>query len=142
MACWHRLIVAAAIGLALTSCQADRDDAAGSIDLSGTVWAVESIVGRDVTGEPPPFLRFDDDRQLSGNAGCNNFTGSYENKDGRLVIGPLAITRMLCRGEANEQERRFMAALSDIDRYEIEDDLLLIFATGADTATRLAPKVE
>jgi hypothetical protein len=35
-----------------------------------------------------------------------------------------------------------MAALSDIDRYEIEDDLLLIFATGSDTATRLAPKAE
>ena len=142
MAYWHRLIVAAAIGLALTSCQADRDDAAESIDLSGTAWAVESIAGRDVTGEPPPFLRFDDDGQLSGNAGCNSFNGSYENKDGRLVIGPLAMTRMACRSEVNEQEQRFMAALSDIDRYEIEDDLLLIFATGSDTATRLAPKAE
>jgi heat shock protein HslJ len=142
MALWHRLTAAAATALALTSCQAEREAAAESIDLAGTAWVAESIAGLEVTGEPPSFIRFDDGRQVSGHAGCNGFTGTYEMHGDRLVMGPLAVTRRACGGVVDDQERRFLAAVSGVDRYEIEDDLLLLYAVDSIAATRLALKME
>jgi len=142
MAGWHLLTVAAAIALALTSCQAEQEVAAEGADLAGTAWVAESIAGLEVIGEPQSFIRFDDDRRVSGNAGCNGFTGTYETQGDRLIMGPLAVTRRACGGVVDDQERRFLAALSGVDRYEIEDDLLLLFSKQPEAATRLGPKEE
>ena len=142
MAGCHRMTVAAAIVVALTSCQADKDVAAEGVDLAGTAWVAESIAGLEVIGEPPSFIRFDDARRVSGNAGCNGFTGTYETQGDHLIMGPLAVTRRACGGVIDDQEGRFLSALSAVDRYEIEDDLLLLFSKKAEAATRLGPKEE
>ncbi len=79
--------------------------------LAGSEWGVE--------GEDLPFIQFGSDGRVSGNSGCNRFTGSYEAaEDGSIKIGPLAATRMACPEPAMSAEAKFLSALDAARRYE------------------------
>lgn len=58
-------------------------------------WRIEALNGRPVLRGTSPSVSFDNGR-VSGNAGCNRFTGQYDFDRGRLSAGPLASTRMAC----------------------------------------------
>jgi heat shock protein HslJ len=47
-----------------------------------------------------------------GSAGCNTFRAPYTAHADRIVIGPAAVTRMICAGDGvMQQEREFLSAL-------------------------------
>ncbi|BCX04233.1 MAG: META domain-containing protein [Candidatus Roseilinea sp.] len=109
-------------------------------DLVGMSWralsynngkqaVVSLIAGTELT------VAFDAEGRISGNAGCNAFTGSYRlEDDGKITIGPLAATRKLCNAPEGvmEQEAQFLAALETAATYRIEGDRLqLRTADGA-----------
>jgi heat shock protein HslJ/LysM repeat protein len=107
--------------------------------LGGTSWVVLSynngkqavvsvIVGTELTA------LFGEDGALSGSAGCNNYTGSYQVDDQNISIGPLATTRMMCSEPEGimEQESQYLAALESAATYRMEGDgLELRTADGA-----------
>jgi len=103
--------------------------------LAGTSWhanginngrnAVVSLVaGTTVT------LQFGLDGRVSGSAGCNNYTATYEADGSRIRISGAATTRKMCAGESvMEQEQAFLKALEaattlriDGNRLELRDD--------------------
>ncbi|WP_457310527.1 META domain-containing protein [Sphingomonas sp. UYAg733] len=55
-------------------------------------------------GAKSASITFDENR-ISGNTGCNGFSGGFRFERGFLTAGPLASTRMACppRGMAQEQ---------------------------------------
>jgi heat shock protein HslJ len=107
------------------------------IDLTdGPVWQlVEYGPAGALTAVLPDTtitLNFDEEGQLFGSAGCNNYSGSYE-LDGRsLNIGPLASTRMACLEDGvMEQESAFLEALQAAHSISlIEDRLTITYAGG------------
>jgi heat shock protein HslJ len=52
---------------------------------------------------PVQTLRFGQDGTLSGNAGCNNFSGTYKIKGNQLQIGQVGATKMACMDEKKTQ---------------------------------------
>jgi heat shock protein HslJ len=49
---------------------------------------------------------------VEGFAGCNTFRATYTAEADRIVIGPVAVTRMACAGDGiMQQEREFLSAL-------------------------------
>lgn len=120
-----------------------------SRDLSGTSWtvtgynngkqAVVSVLsGSTLTAD------FAADGTLSGSAGCNTYTTTYEASGESLTIGPAASTRKACAEPAGvmEQEAQFLQALETVATYRIDGDKLeLRTAAGAlaVTALRTAP---
>jgi len=117
--------------------------------LSGTTWTVtgyndgkqavvSALAGSTLT------LIFGEDGRLSGSAGCNTYTTSYEVSDQSLRIGLIASTRMLCNEPAGvmEQETRFLQALGTVATYRSDGERLEL-RTGdgalAVTAARGAP---
>jgi len=117
--------------------------------LSGTTWTVtgynngkqavvSALAGSTLT------LIFGEDGRLSGSAGCNTYTTSYEVSDQSLRIGQIASTRMLCNEPAGvmEQETRFLQALGTVATYRSDGERLEL-RTGdgalAVTAARGAP---
>ena len=47
-----------------------------------------------------------------GSAGCNTFRARYTVDEDRIVVGPAAVTRRLCKGDGvMRQEREFLSAL-------------------------------
>lgn len=77
-------------------------------------------------------------RHANGFSGCNRFMGSYELKDGKLTVGPLAGTRMACATPGGELEGPYLDALTHIDRTGVQmrppQQLQLILENG-DTLT-------
>ncbi len=101
-------------------------------DLRGTAWQLVSLGGADVMEGTTITLRFDDEGQVSGSAGCNSYGGTYGVAEGELSVGMLFSTLMACMEPGvMEQERAYLAALETAERYELTaDQLVITYADG------------
>ncbi len=104
---------------------------AQSQDLAGTDWEVtaynngqQAVVG--ALEGTALTASFGEDGSLSGNSGCNQFTGPYTVDGNQITIGPLASTMMMCSDPegAMDQEAQFLIALQSAANYEIEGNVL------------------
>jgi len=104
---------------------------AQSQDLSGTSWVptgvnngkqavVGLLAGTTLTAD------FGKDGTLSGNAGCNTYSGAYKVNGDQITIGPLASTMKACSEPAGvmEQEAQYLAALQSAATYQIEGNVM------------------
>lgn len=97
--------------------------------LSGSRWKIVSIDGRPVSGDTY-FLDFEEGR-LSGQAGCNRFSGPYSEVRPSLRPGPMVSTRMACAAPLMENERRALHILSGPLRMAFPTgDVLLLAGRG------------
>jgi heat shock protein HslJ len=101
--------------------------------LTGNLWQVifynngqEAVVSVILGTEMTAF--FDGEGQLSGSAGCNNYTAAYEVDENQISIGPAATTRMLCSEHEGimEQESAYLAALEMATAFEFEEDRMIL----------------
>jgi heat shock protein HslJ len=99
-------------------------------------WLLEDLGGRGVMDIVQTTLVFDGEGRVSGNGGCNRYTGSYTYDDGELTFGPLAGTKMMCPEAVMDQEDRFLEALDAVDRVAVDGPFLLIYAAGDDQPMR------
>ncbi|MGE0597130.1 MAG: META domain-containing protein [Hyphomonadaceae bacterium] len=97
-------------------------------------WRLESMNGAAPIG-PAPSMAFTEGR-VSGNAGCNRYSGAYRQSGDRLVLGPLAATEMACIGDEGSpqalmmQETAFLSALAGELTVELQGEALEL--RGAD----------
>lgn len=73
-------------------------------------WTIEAINGLPVAPRSDTFLRFERG-ELTGRAGCNNFSTQYRFEQGRLHTGTLTSTRMACVPAQMAQEQAVMRIL-------------------------------
>ena len=100
--------------------------------LQGTQWLLEDLSGRGVLDRLQSTLTFPEAGRVSGMAGCNNFMGSMSLEGNRVAFGQLATTRKACSAAADDQEARYLQALSRAERIRIEGPFLYIDTAGAD----------
>jgi len=89
-----------------------------SFSLTSGEWVVEDINGKGVIDHSRSSLNFSGDGRLSGRAGCNNHTGSYQAEKGRLETDHLAVTFRACLPALAHQERAFLDILTDARSFE------------------------
>ena len=81
------------------------------------------------------YISFQEDGNLSGNAGCNNFFGTFDaKKDGSFSVGePLGSTLMFCEPFMDE-ESAFLAALQSAEGlvFNEVEQLVVRFSDSAD----------
>lgn len=100
----------------------------GKLTSTSWVWQ-KTIMNDDTTIEPVNAgafsLTFTADGNVSGTTDCNNFFGTYNLTDGKIVFGPLASTLMYCEGS---QESVFTRSLENIDSvfFDANDNLVLL----------------
>jgi heat shock protein HslJ len=110
------------------------------VPLVGTVWlftgysdgqgsAVSALADTQVTA------LFGEDGTVSGSAGCNSYTGSYQVEDmaassGAISFGPVASTMMMCPEPIMAQEMTYLSALESAAGYQIEGNVLTITDAG------------
>jgi heat shock protein HslJ len=121
------LTIVVASALILSACAARVDLAA----LGGTSW---TLVSYGIVDNPTPAtagihtsLIFSTDGQVSGNLGCNSFSGNYEVKAGKLVFGPLASTLMACPEPQMTQEGTALQVLTGTVRFTVAGSALTIY---------------
>lgn len=92
------------------STQSPSGGAEPSPEISGTAWQIVSVDGQNAAGARTPTMKFADGR-ISGNSGCNSYSGPYSLTDGQLTLGPVISTKMACVGDGMDTEARLFAAL-------------------------------
>jgi heat shock protein HslJ len=87
-------------------------------------------------------LEFRDDGTLGGSDGCNRYMSGYTLDKAVLTLGPLARTRMACKGPkgATEQARDYAAALETVAGYRIEGGELTLLSREGKPAARFIVK--
>ena len=121
----------------LTGC-AETMQSEDAAPLASSTWVAEDIGSRGVLDNLQSTLAFGDAGGVSGNAGCNQYTGSATVEAATITFSPLAATRMACVPAVDDQEQRFFDALGRVAGYELRIDgaiLALLDADGAPVMT-------
>jgi|GEM_PF-2746856 len=104
-------------------------------DLDGTTWTLlELSEEQPALADTEVTLSFAGD-QLSGSAGCNNYTGSFSlGADNPFVLtaGPIAATKMACPNPSLNQENAYLNALQSAAQWGYEIGKLAIYYPAAD----------
>ena len=98
--------------------------------LDGKYWKLIELIGNQViAGEDSPkeaHIIFNADNRISGNAGCNNFAGSYQLSGAdRITFSQVASTRMMCIS-GMDTEDKFLQVLNTADSFIIRNDTLTL----------------
>ena len=117
---------ASAPASAVASDAASPGGSVAALSLDGTTWFLTDYISPDgqsytVPSAVTPQLAFADG-QVSGNAGCNTFNGSYTVTGDAVELGPLVSTKMACEEPMASVEGAFLAALDSVDKVAILDD--------------------
>jgi len=101
-----------------------------SLTLEGTEWQLLTFGDEDTVAYDPEIAvitaTFAEDR-LSGNGGCNNYSGEYTVDGNAITFSPIASTRMACADETvSAAESAYFTALATASSYAIEGNLLTI----------------
>jgi heat shock protein HslJ len=64
---------------------------------------------------------------VSGNAGCNQYNGTFSQKGYDLTFGPAAMTRKACPPARMDIEAGFTRALAAVTRYDKAEDMLRLY---------------
>lgn len=94
--------------------------------LWGTEWRLEDLGGLRMIEGSKLSLAFPSANRASGNASCNTYSGSATLSGETIRFGQMAVTKMACGAEANEQEYLYLKALGTAQSYSVKDNTLLI----------------
>ncbi len=124
------------LGLPMAAC-ADSDPGGSATSeaapLAGTEWDLDEYapVGEATTVRVPAAVTataaFTAD-QISGDAGCNRFTGTYTTNGTTILFGPVAATLMACPPDVTEVEESYLARLAEATTYAVAGDELTLSA--------------
>lgn len=124
----------------LQSCNSTK--AVSSIDLlTNTNWELASVNGKTVDAanynSGLPVAYFSKDNKITGNGGCNRYSGSYNlNEEDGINISQVAATKMFCPGDG---EGEYMKALETVDGAKVDKDKLVLYK-GIDEILVFVPK--
>jgi heat shock protein HslJ len=111
--------------------------------LDNSDWFLENLYGQPRLLGEPIQLHFAPQGQLTGFAGCNNYSGTYSRtKTGTCQIKKVKLTEKMCQPAAlMEQERKLIAHLGKVTSCDLrEKKLLLKDEQGTVLATFIPPK--
>ena len=99
------------------------------------LWRLVELDARPLSvpdGGRPPYLVFEaEGDRIHGYAGCNQFSGGVEPREGgRIRFREVAATRMNCAESDNTIESAFLAALEGADNFRVVDRLLELRRDG------------
>ncbi len=122
------------LACALLGCATTAPQLAGA-------WRIEDVDGGGVIDSSRLEITFAPDGGVSGQSGCNAFTGRYTQNGASVDIGPLASTRRACAEALMLQEARVLQALDAVTTASLEADGALVL-TGAAPARLLLRRMD
>ncbi|MBD3838662.1 META domain-containing protein, partial [Brevundimonas sp.] len=67
---------------------------------------------------------------IAGMSGCNRYNGRISEHEGRVRVGELAGTRMMCPGHAMQVEKDFRSTIARVDAVKITEDQIELLSDG------------
>jgi len=89
------------------------------------LWFLQPVLPSDTGMMKTPFLKFDVAKKMvSGNTGCNSFTGEFGYTDTSITFNKnMATTKMACIGY---DETAFLRNLLRVNSYKLKDGVLML----------------
>ncbi|WP_026714871.1 META domain-containing protein [Flavobacterium daejeonense] len=115
------------LSILLFSCSSNKKITTSN-QLQEKYWKLIEIRGQKVTSEnylkEPHFILKAKENRITGNSGCNSFSGTYEltPETNRIAIYNIAMTRMACIKPTVEEA--FIKVLETADNYTVKNDTL------------------
>jgi putative lipoprotein len=106
------------------------------------LWLLQQLNGSPVLENTPVTAEFIEGR-VAGNAGCNNYSATYERTFERITFDAPAATRQACSEPAGimEQENAFLTALTEAATFVIDGGQLQIRNATGETSMVFAAAV-
>ena len=124
------LVLALAFAVGCGGDDTDGDTAAPVSALENIPWVVTAGLGSPSWEQFAPSATFAGGK-VSGSAGCNRFTASYEVDGDKLELGDIATSLMGCPPLADPVETEFLKDLRAVERWRIvNDELVLLDGDG------------
>ena len=115
-------------GAPTSSASAAGASAGAGSGLEGPLWRLTEYLGPDGSAVPVPEAISASatfaDGTVSGNAGCNDYTGSYTVDGDKLTFGPLAATKKACGPAESAVETAFLTVMDKVATYSVSGDTL------------------
>ena len=103
-------------------------------DLQHHRWILKSINGSKIEaeklGNTIPEIDFGEQMTVTGNTGCNRFSGQATLQGDQFVIGSMKSTMMFCTAPQNEMELKLKQVLGSESKITIDDKKNLILEAG------------
>jgi heat shock protein HslJ len=123
--------------LILTACSSPAGAANPPVmDIKGTNWKLVSYGAAD---KPTPaaadalaIVSFGKDGKISGNVGCNSFSGEYSLSADQITYGAIASTLMACAEPRMAQESAVFGLMTGTQKYKVDGANLTLFGPGSD----------
>jgi heat shock protein HslJ len=118
--------------VALNACKSSKNTTENENNgLVEKYWKLDQIMGADISSletklpkEAYITLKAEGNR-VSGNLGCNGFSGAYELGEGnRIRFSQLVVTQMMCMDMSVEE--KLTKALETADSYYVKNDTLIL----------------
>ena len=107
------------------SCNSTKPTSKSVTDL-GSEFKVMQIEKSDVKLTKNPTMILDFDKNvISGNAGCNHYSGGFVVKGNKIKIDNVVGTKMYCQNMKIEKE--FFKNLATISSFNVKDNQFLLF---------------
>lgn len=94
--------------------------------LANTSWTVAELIGNPPIAGTSMSTTFNADNSLSAFGGCNTFSAQYTITGDVISITPLTGTQIACSDAINTQEAAFTSALQSANKFEINNNQLII----------------
>jgi heat shock protein HslJ len=119
---------------------------AQSQELAGSSWLASFVntgssdgtVSSSSIQAAQQTLVFDNQGMISGNAGCNNYFGTYQVEGNTLTFNEIGSTKMFCGDGLMAEESAFLTALQEATAYKNTSGSLQIFAADDSTLISLS----
>ena len=133
------LAVAAVVVIIVSAVGALGGEGPGAIE--GRTWSLVSYAGQPILEGTEITAQFAGGR-VSGVAGCNQYSGSYQLTGGGLSLGPLITTKKACADPEGimDQELTFVQFLQDAQTFRLTDEQLQIFTSDSEALTFIPPE--
>ncbi|HUG75050.1 MAG TPA: META domain-containing protein [Acidimicrobiia bacterium] len=103
-----------------------------NLALRGTTWTLTTVIDGETasTTAADAWIRIEDNGSVTGNTGCNQFSGTYDDNG----FGPLGLTKMACLDEAVADQERLVVAVLESSPLVTVDGSTLTIASPDGTA--------
>jgi len=123
----YKYIVWGAIGLTLlglAACGSSGTEEASTVGF----WMLKTLNGEELLADTAITAEFNQDGDLAGSSGCNNYRTTYTVQGDQIEFGEEIIsTMMACPEEIMAQERAYLEILLNAQRFEFLGNELVLY---------------
>ncbi|MER5171971.1 META domain-containing protein [Thioclava kandeliae] len=134
-----RPVLTALLLLPLAACQSTPAADPLAPLVVGETWQITQIGGSPVPESADVTLLRAETGQIAGRSGCNRYSAPVEARAGKLHIGALVGTRMMCPAPQMQIEQAFHTALGRVDGVLPTADGIALQADGETVMTAVRP---